>query len=229
MDAHRQNTLTEPGLHYSFRTSLSKGEYYAIEPLYSPPHGAQPIVDDQTGICIGYSVAQAPGLWRIYDADGRFAAMEMSPLESTLIEPLDIALFTYGVFRLLRTGRTLYETRALQRLKIALSEATQNVLRGRFKSGLTAICLKFTPTAAACMNEPDRYIPQLILKKAIYYGSRTDNEAVIGQSEYQIAISRLSRRNIGHAVVFAPKKYTLHLFVRNKDWTVMHFEIKEFK
>lgn len=57
-------------------------------------------------MCIGYSVAQAPGLWQIYDVQRHFLHLEEAPR----IDPTDIALLALGVFRILRTGRVLFET-----------------------------------------------------------------------------------------------------------------------
>ncbi len=88
----------EPGQYYTFRTHLRPGEYFAITPSFRPPHIAKPIVDEQTNVCLGYSVAQAPGLWQIYDADGRFITLGESPLETPLVDPLDIALFCLARF-----------------------------------------------------------------------------------------------------------------------------------
>ncbi|WP_279616096.1 hypothetical protein [Kosakonia oryziphila] len=61
-------------------------------------------------IDIGYSVSQAPGLWRIYDTDGTFVRLEEAPLESPLIDPLDIALLAAGVFRIFLAGRALLQS-----------------------------------------------------------------------------------------------------------------------
>ena len=36
------------------------------------PRNAQPLLDESSGICIGYSVAQAPGLWQILRCTGSF-------------------------------------------------------------------------------------------------------------------------------------------------------------
>lgn len=92
MEYSNQADPNKTGQYYTFRTQLRQGEYFAITPTQRPPHNAQPIIEEQTGVCIGYSVAQAPGLWQIYDADGRFATLEESPLETPLIDPVDIAL-----------------------------------------------------------------------------------------------------------------------------------------
>ncbi len=226
MAVNNQTISNEQGKYYTFRTQLSNGECFAVTPTYKLPHNAQPVVDDQTGVCIGYSVAHGPGLWRIYDAEGRFATLEESPLETPFIDPLDIVLFTFGAFRLLRTGRALLETAASSRMSIALSEASLNILKGRFKFGLSAIRLKFTRTTAARMADPGRYIPIQILEKAIRFGSRRpDVQEVAGQFEYRIGMSRLSKRIEGTRIVYYHKDYILHVVVNERDWTVVHIHI----
>lgn len=42
-------------------------------------------------------------------------------------------------------------------------------------------------------------------------------------------MTRLTRSKVGKVVVYKPKSYTLHVLMREKDWTVMHFHIKEIK
>ena len=222
--------INETGHYFTFRNPLSKDQFYAVAPTFHLPYGYKPIVDESTGVCIGYSVAKAPGLWQIYDAEGRFTTLEESPLEAPLIDPLDIALLTFGAFRLLRSGRALFEAATSNRIKVALSEATLNMLRGRLKIGLAARSLKFTRTTAARMSDPGRYIPVYILEKAIRFGIRSpDAQKIAGQFEYRIGMSRLTRKTVGNAIEYERKNYTLHVLVREKDWTVMHFHIEVIK
>ena len=49
----------EPGRYYTFQSNLPSGEYFQFRPR-NPPLNSKPIVDDESGMCIGYSVAQAP-------------------------------------------------------------------------------------------------------------------------------------------------------------------------
>ena len=84
---------------YTFQSTLPAGEYFEFRPR-NPPLNSKPIVDDESGMCIGYSVAQAPGLWQIYDANGMFVRLEEAPLEAPLIDPTDLALIAFGAFRL---------------------------------------------------------------------------------------------------------------------------------
>ncbi|MEN4571600.1 hypothetical protein ABEG61_11850 [Pantoea agglomerans] len=97
----------EPGRYYTFESRLPQGVFFEIRPSHLPGN-AKPVTDETSGMCIGYSVAQAPGLWQIYDVQGHFVRLEEAPLETPLIDPTDIALFGLGIFRILRTGRVLF-------------------------------------------------------------------------------------------------------------------------
>ena len=219
--------LNEPGYFYSFRNPLPHDQYCAVKPQFSLPHGARPIVDDTTGLCIGYTVAQAPGLWQVYDADGRFTTLEEASLQTPLIDPIDIALIAFGVFRLLSNGRAVLDVVAGKKLGVVLSEATLTMLRGRLKVGLAVRNLKFTRKTAMRMSDPGRYIPVHILEKAIRYGSRSpDAKKAPGLFMYHIRMTRLTKVILGDKIVYKPKEYTLQVVVRERDWTIMHFHIE---
>ncbi|ENZ1219237.1 hypothetical protein ACGE9R_001993 [Enterobacter hormaechei] len=49
----------EPGRFYTFQSTLPAGEYFEFRPR-NPPLNSKPIVDDESGMCIGYSVARLP-------------------------------------------------------------------------------------------------------------------------------------------------------------------------
>lgn len=217
--------MEEPGRYYTFQSSLLPGEYFEIRPRHMP-HSSKPIVDDESGMCIGYSVAQAPGLWQIYDTDGTFVRLEEAPLEAPLIDPTDLALLAYGVFRLFRVGQALLESGAKAAITVRLSHATISLLRGRLKIGLSARTLKMTETSAKHMLNPGRYVPLQIQEKAIRYGRRMpDPRNVPGLFRYETELYKLvedkSRKGF-----FLYKKYTLEVVVREKDWTITHFLYK---
>ncbi|MBS0975033.1 hypothetical protein JK228_17250 [Serratia rubidaea] len=175
-------------------------------------------------MCIGYSVTQAPGLWRIYDADGTFVRLEEAPLESPLIDPTDLALIAFGVFRILRTGQALLEAGTKAAISVKLSNATMSFLRGRLKLGLSARNLKVTETVARRMRDPGRFVPLQIQEKAIRYGvRRPDPHGVTGQFVYRAEMSRLIKRKVGDQIQYVRTRYKLHVVVREKDWTITHF------
>lgn len=84
----------EPGRYYTFESRLPQGEFFELRPHHLP-RNAQPILDETSGICIGYTVVQAPGLWQVYDTHGHFVRLEEAPLETPLIDPTDIALLAF--------------------------------------------------------------------------------------------------------------------------------------
>ncbi|WP_318372524.1 hypothetical protein [Enterobacter sp.] len=214
----------ETGRHYTFQSRLPQGEYFEIRPRLLP-HNAKPITDEESGMCIGYSVSQAPGLWRIYDTDGTFVRLEEAPLESPLIDPTDIALLAAGVFRIFFTGRALLQSRVRTAITINLSQGTVSFLRSRLKMGLSARNLKLTETAAKHMHNPGRYVPLQIQEKAIRYGRRmTDPQKKAGYFRYETEMYRLVEDRVNKNYIY--KKYILEVVVRERDWTVSHFLYK---
>ncbi|HEI8865254.1 TPA: hypothetical protein SLG40_000712 [Serratia odorifera] len=177
-------------------------------------------------MCIGYSVAQAPGLWRIYDADGVFLRLEEAPLESPLIDPTDLVLIAFGAFRLLRAGQALLESGIKTAVTVKLSQAAISILRGRLKMGLSARALKMTATPAKHMLNPGRYVPLQLQEKVIRYGKRMpDPKNAPGLFLYKSEIYKLVENRAKKGSYFY-KKYTLEVLVREKDWTITHFLYK---
>lgn len=174
-------------------------------------------------MCIGYTVAQAPGLWQVYDVEGHFVRLEEAPLESPLIDPTDIALIAFGVFRILRAGRVLFESGTRARLSAKLGQGTISFLRGRLKIGLHARNLKMTETAAKHMYQPSRYVPLQIQERAIRYGRRMpDPRGGQGMFRYETEIYKLRFDKLRREYVH--QKYKFEVVVRESDWTISHFK-----
>ncbi|UIA94733.1 hypothetical protein LU633_13875 [Erwinia tracheiphila] len=215
----------EPGRYYTFQSRLPRGEFFEIRPRLLP-HNAKPITDDESGMCIGYSVSQAPGLWRIYDTDGLFVRLEEAPLESPLIDPIDIALLAAGVFRIFFAGRALLQSGVRTAITVKLSQGTVSFLRSQLKLGLSARNLKMTETAAKHMYNPGRYVPLQLQEKAIRYGRRTpDPRKSPGLFRYETEMYRLVEDKSRKGYYFY-KRFILEVVVREKDWTVTHFLYK---
>lgn len=213
----------EPGRYYSFRSPLPYGEFFEIRPRFMP-HDAQPIVDDETGMCIGYSVSQAPGLWQVYDSDGHFVALEESPLESPLLDPTDLILIAAGAFRIFLAGRAALQSSVKKGVTINLSHSITGLLRGKLKIGLSPRSLKMTDTVAQHMKNPSRYVPIQIQEKAIRYGRRMpDPMNEPGLFRYETKMYRLVEDKQKKGSYFY-KHYRLEVLVREKDWTIMHFQ-----
>lgn len=61
---------------------------------------------------------------------------------------------------------------------------------------------------------------------ACRYGSQTpDAQKVPGMFLYRIKMSRLKKIVKGDQIEYIHKEYTLHVLVREKDWTITHFHI----
>lgn len=125
-------TTEEPGRLYAFKSPLQPGNYFELPPR-NVPLDSKPILDDESGMCIGHSVMQAPGLQRIYDSSGIFIRLEEAPLETPLIDPTDIALLAFGAFRLIRLGKALLESGVKAAARVELSQATINCFVGGSK------------------------------------------------------------------------------------------------
>lgn len=212
----------EFGRYYTFESRLPQGVFFEIRPSHLP-RNAKPVTDEASGMCIGYTVVQAPGLWQIYDVQGHFVRLEEAPLETPLIDPTDIALFAFGVFRILRTGRVLFESGARAAVTARISQGTISLLRGRLKIGLHACNLKMTETTAKHMLEPSRYVPLQIQERAIRFGKRMpDPREGKGMFRYETDIYKLrydkQRREYVH------QKYKFEVIVRESDWTISHFK-----
>ena len=212
-----------PGYLYHFSSKLPVGEFFEIRPRILPDN-ANPITDDESGMCIGYSVSQAPGLWRIYDAEGVLVTLEEAPLESPFIDPLDIALLATGVFRVVLAGRSFLQSAARTAISVRLNQSTVSLLRGRLKLGLSGRNLKMTETAAKHMHNPGRYVPLQLQEKAIRYGRRVpDPKRNPGLFLYRTEMFRLVENKQLKGTYFY-KKYTLEVIVREKDWIITHFQ-----
>jgi len=211
-----------PGRYYTFESRLPQGVFFEFRPSHLTGN-AKPITDETSGMCIGYSVAQAPGLWQIYDVQGHFVRLEEAPLETPLIDPTDIALLAWGVFRILRTGRVLFEAGSRAAISVKISKSTVSLLRGRLKFGLHARNLKMTETAAGHMYDPARYVPLQIQERAIRYGKRMpDPREGKGMFRYEADIYKL--RFDKQLREYVHQKYKLEVIVRESDWTISHFK-----
>lgn len=212
----------EPGRYYTFESRLPQGVFFEIRPSYLPGN-AKPITDETSGMCIGYSVAQAPGLWQIYDVQGHFLHIEEAPLETPLIDPTDIVLLALGVSRILRTGRVLFEAGSRAAISAKISQGTVSILRGRLKFGLHARNLKMTKTAASHMYEPARYVPLQIQERVIRYGKRMPDPRE-GKEMFRYETDIYKLRFDKQLQEYVYQKYKLEVIVRESDWTISHFQ-----
>ncbi|SCC01206.1 hypothetical protein GA0061070_100688 [Kosakonia oryziphila] len=74
------------------------------------------------------------------------------------------------------------------------------------------------------MQNPGRYVPLQIQEKAIRYGRRMpDPKKKPELFRYETEIYRLVENKQAKGTYYY-KKYTLEVLVREKDWTISHFQ-----
>jgi hypothetical protein len=74
----------------SSRPSTTDAAFAVVIP--SLPHGARPIIDDQSGACVGFIHEGAKNVWHIFDISGQYVGIEEAPLEAPIIDPYDLIL-----------------------------------------------------------------------------------------------------------------------------------------
>ncbi|MBR8178453.1 hypothetical protein [Burkholderia ambifaria] len=189
----------------------------------SLPRDARPIIDDQSGACVGFIHEGAKNVWHIFDVSGQCVAIEEAPLETPLIDPYDLILIGSAALKLMRTGFSAASRLATGRAAVsATSKITSRVLpllRSRLRS-LSVTRLQFTETTAKHMANPGRFVPVHILHLAIKYGARMpDPQKVAGVFRYEIPMSRFVKRG----TTYIRERKTLEIVVRESDWTILHF------
>ncbi|MGE8657903.1 MAG: hypothetical protein ACN6O8_14280 [Achromobacter sp.] len=175
------------------------------------PLGAEPVIDEELNCIIGYERTLG-GVTHLYDLQGDLVSISELPLESPLLDPLDIALAGYGLLRL--GGSALFKSGASVGIRRAVGNLAISGLRTRF-AALTRQPLKFAAAPLAHMSEPGRYVPHHILKLAIRYGKRVaDPLGHAGVFQYTIKMTKNG------------KPYLLEVVVRERDFTILHFLYK---
>lgn len=220
------NTLTYSGTEAGKSLSVSPlritDTAFAVA-VPSLPHGARPIIDDQSGACVGFIHEGAKNVWHIFDVSGHCVGIEESPLETPLIDPYDLILIGPAVVKFMRAGFSAVARLATGRAAVsATSKITSRILpllRSRLQ-GLSVKRLQFTETTAKHMANPGRFVPVHILHLAIKYGKRIpDPQKVAGVFRYEIRMSRFVKRGR----TFVREQKTLEVVVRESDWTILHF------
>lgn len=233
MEGSFKNSFADklPGRSYTFSSHLEAGEYFSLPPEKSVPYWYSPIIDEDTGLCIGYIDKGTTGLYDIYDYNGYFVNRMELPLEHPFLDPLDIIFLGYVVYKGFRFGLNAFEAITKRGLSVRfpsmIGEHFVSILRGRMKVGLSPITLKFTTSPANHMKNPGRYVPVLILEKAIRFGKRLPDslrKSALSTVRYEIKIRR-SRYNDA-AKIFENKDYTLEVIVDERTWTITHFAYK---
>lgn len=223
---HPMNTLTYSGTDAGKSLSVAPPRItdtaFAVA-VPSLPHGARPIIDDQSGACVGFIHEGAKNVWHVFDVSGQYVGIEEAPLETPLVDPYDLVLMGSVALKLIRTGFNTVSRLATGRAAVsATSKMTSRILpllRSRLQ-GMPVRRLQFTETTAKHMANPGRFVPVHILHLATKYGRRTpDPQKVAGVFRYEIEMSRFVKRG----TIFIRERKTLEVVVRESDWTILHF------
>lgn len=112
LDKNGYLDFEDSGRIYDFNSPLDINEFFSIKPEELLPPGVSPIIDEETGLCIGY-IGQSRGgvydIYDIYDINGKFVTLHELPLESPIFAPLDIILFGFIVGKLLKGASNLFK------------------------------------------------------------------------------------------------------------------------
>ncbi len=205
----------------SSRPSTTDAAFAVVIP--SLPHGARPIIDDQSGACVGFIHEGAKNVWHIFDISGQYVGIEEAPLEAPIIDPYDLILIGPAAVKFMRNGFSaatrLATGRAATSATSKITAKTLPLLRNRLQ-GFPAKRLQFTETTAKHMTNPGRFVPIHIIHLAIKHGKRIpDPQKVAGVFRYEIQMSRFVKRG----TVFVREQKTLEVIVRESDWTILHF------
>lgn len=176
------------------------------------PFSAKPIYDADLDAVIGYQ-QEIAGVSRIYTLDGHVSLSE-KPLESPLIDPLDVLFIVGGIWRAGLRGITEWGVKGVGS---AIGRATLFGLRTRYYA-LMERPLRFAAAPLAHMAESGRYVPVHILRLAIKYGKRIpDPKGHAGVFQYTYPMMRNG------------SNYMLEVVVRESDYTILHFAYKYIK
>lgn len=216
---------------YDFKSPLNTSDYFSIVPENLLPPHTSPIIDEETGMCIGYIGPSRGGVYDIYDLDGKFVTLYELPLESPLIDPYDIIFLGLLIFKSIKYSENIIKiitkNGTTKKISVKISSYIISSLKGRLKIGLSPRQIKFTSVTAAHMRDPGRYVPVYILEKAIRYGKRSKD--IKGKSDmilkkYDVKIKR--SRYDKHRNLYENKEYNLEVVVDESNWTITHFLYK---
>jgi hypothetical protein len=199
----------------------ASADYFQISAMQPP--GAVPIIDDDTDTVIGFRAVVGGNVWT-YDLAGHVIGIDEPPLGTPLIDPIDLIMIVGAIGRLflrsmIRAGVEAAGELGARGAVRGISIAAAAELRYAFRR-LVQRELQFTATTAARMAEPGRFVPVNILKLAVRFGVReADPQGVPGAFQYTIKMFKGAKR-LGDPA----REYVPRVVVRERDWTVLHFD-----
>ncbi len=228
LSLHRMDSEIS-GREYNFTSPLSNEEYFSVIPENPLPSLSSPIIDEESGLCIGYANKRGGGIYEIYDTQGNLTTLQEIPLESSLIDPLDVVFLGTLIFKGVRLGFHSFEAVTTRGRLLEFSSSFTNqlisLLRGKLKVGLSPKALKFTTTPAQHMSERGRYIPVYILEKAVRYGKRMPDVKGNSGRILKKYVIRIKRTRLDKKYnIYENKEYNLEVVIDESSWTITHFQ-----
>lgn len=242
-------SLSEESQETGFPLGRSIGEDSGIFIIRPPniPIDAELILDDDEAAVTGFVVHKtSDNISFIYDVNGGLVEIVELPLDD-VPDPFEIVGIITGVGGLISGGKMLatqgfkgaltFSARSLLNIVI---EAKTITLRNiyRYRTLRFGKALNYTKTTLGHMANPDRAIPEYILKEAIRLGKqKADRDGVKGITEYTLTVyhKKVFRRNSFDDVATRTIKKDnveklsnlterqLRVVVRDKDTTILHF------
>ncbi|MDR5779267.1 hypothetical protein QCE63_07460 [Caballeronia sp. LZ065] len=201
----------EPSYHWDDKREPAASDIFELRPP-GVPERAKSIYDEYLNAVIGYQ-DEIAGVSRIYSLDGIMHLTE-KPLETPLLDPLDIILMIGGFSR---AGMQSFTRSGLRGIGATIGEHTLSGLRSRYLA-MSQAPIKFAAQPLTHMRNPHRFVPVHILRLAIMFGKRgPDPKNMKGLSMYEQAIK------------INGKAYVLEVLVREKDYTILHFLYKQIR
>jgi hypothetical protein len=195
----------------------STGDIFEVPPPQLRP-GSVPLIDSATGLVIGYRY-DSGGFWIVWDVEGNVVEVGELPLESPLIDPID--LLAGGLVGLIRSGLRGILVGGARGAVVGAGRAGLHALSTRTLLALHRVIrtlirpgsLKFAAKPALRMANPGRYVPIHTLHLAIRHGR-------------QVADPRGARGAVMYLAEMWKngKPYTLEVVVRVRDSKIFHFK-----
>lgn len=200
------------------------GEFWILPP--GVERDVEPVFDEEdTQVVVAFRTRGS--VTKIFDLEGKLISISEPPLETPLLDPIDLlagGLTSLGRGILGGGARSTIRGTAVRGAATGLSRAgvsltirmlgqhVTTAARGAYRAIRFRGLLNFTATTAARMADPTRRVPHHILKLAIRFGSRSpDPQGVAGAFRYMIPMVRNGQT------------YTLEVIIREADQTVLHF------
>ena len=142
------NTLTYSGTEAGKTLSVSPlriTDTAFVVAVPSLPHGARPIIDDQSSTCVGFIHENTKNIWHIFDVSGQCVGIKEAPLETPLIDPYDLILIGPAVVKFIRAGFSAVARLATGRTAFSTTSEITSRIFPLLRSRLQGLSVKQLP------------------------------------------------------------------------------------